>query len=179
MKTIGIDLGAAQSAGCYDDGTELTARKKYRPVENDMVRGGAYSRDRLEKPHPSFVRYSGAGKPAEAGVRAKLMARTFPKNTVGSIKCLLGMPFSDPRVQAIKAWLDASGGVSVCDNDDMAWYCLGDKKISPEEAAADLIAGIFKDALEQEPGLPWTGRSSPCPYSTTMPGKQRRKKRSH
>ena len=91
---------------------------------------------------PSIVAMSKANERL-VGLLAKRQSITNPKNTVFSVKRLVGRKFSDPEVQRDKAWLSydmqasPSGGVEVK---------LGDKWYSPEEISSFILAKLKADA---------------------------------
>jgi molecular chaperone DnaK len=77
------------------------------------------------------------------GLLAKRQSITNPKNTISSVKRLIGRKFSDPEVQKDKDWLtfdiqaSATGGVEVK---------MGDRWYKPEEISAALLAKLKTDA---------------------------------
>lgn len=91
---------------------------------------------------PSTVAISKSGERL-AGLLAKRQAITNPKNTIFSVKRLIGRKFSDAEVQHDKKWLpydireSASGGVEVK---------MGDQWYKPEEISAMVLAKIKADA---------------------------------
>jgi molecular chaperone DnaK len=76
------------------------------------------------------------------GLLAKRQAITNPKNTIFSVKRLVGRKFTDEHVTRDRAWLpydvraSSSGGVEVK---------MGDKWYSPEEISAFILAKIKAD----------------------------------
>ncbi len=91
---------------------------------------------------PSIVAISKANERL-AGVLAKRQSVVNPKNTIFSVKRLIGRKFSDPEVQRDRAWLSydiqqsATGGVEVK---------MGDRWYTPEEISAMILAKLKSDA---------------------------------
>ncbi len=91
---------------------------------------------------PSIVAVSKSGERL-TGLLAKRQSVTNPKNTIFSVKRLIGRKFSDPEVARDKAWLSydvqagATGGVEVK---------MGDKSYSPEEISAAILGKLKADA---------------------------------
>ena len=91
---------------------------------------------------PSIVAFSKAGDRL-VGVLAKRQAVTNPKNTIYSVKRLIGRKFSDQEVKRDKALLpyelreSANGGVEVKINEK--WY-------RPEEVSAMVLSKLKADA---------------------------------
>jgi molecular chaperone DnaK len=91
---------------------------------------------------PSIVAVSKTGERL-VGLLAKRQSVTNPKNTIFSVKRLIGRKFTDPEVQKDKAWLPyeiqagATGGVEVK---------MGDKWYSPEEISAAILGKLKADA---------------------------------
>ncbi|MDO8664576.1 MAG: molecular chaperone DnaK [Candidatus Liptonbacteria bacterium] len=125
-KILGIDLGTTNSATAVVEGGEP------RILENTE---GA-------RTTPSVVTISKSNERL-AGLLAKRQAITNPKNTIFSVKRLIGRKFTDEEVQRDKAWLpyeiqaSASGGVEVK---------MGDKFYSPEEISSFILAKLKADA---------------------------------
>lgn len=125
-KILGIDLGTTNSAMAVAEGGEP------RIVEN--IEG--------MRTTPSIAGLSKAGERL-VGVLAKRQAVTNPKNTIFSVKRLIGRKFSDSEVQHDKAWLpfdlreSSSGGVEVK---------MGDRWYTPEEISAMVLAKLKADA---------------------------------
>jgi len=77
------------------------------------------------------------------GLLAKRQGVVNPKNTIFSVKRLIGRKFTDPEVQHDKAWLpfemraSESGGVEVQ---------MGDRWYKPEEISAMILAKLKADA---------------------------------
>jgi molecular chaperone DnaK len=125
-KIIGIDLGTTFSAVAVTEGGEP------RIIEN--IEGARIT--------PSVVAISKAGERL-VGILAKRQAITNPKNTVFSVKRLIGRKFTDQEVQHDKSWLTydiragASGGVEIK---------MGDRWYSPEEISAMILGKLKADA---------------------------------
>lgn len=125
-KILGIDLGTTNSAMAVVEGGEP------RVVEN--IEGARTT--------PSIVAVSKTGE-RSVGVLAKRQAITNPKNTIFSVKRLIGRKFSDPEVARDKVWLpyelkgSATGGIEVK---------MGDKWYSPEEISSMVLAKLKADA---------------------------------
>ncbi|MEK9180263.1 MAG: molecular chaperone DnaK [Patescibacteria group bacterium] len=101
-KILGIDLGTTNSAMAVVEGGEP------RILEN--AEGNRTT--------PSVVALSKSNERL-SGLLAKRQAITNPKNTISSVKRLIGRKWNDPEVQQDKAWLSyeikegAHGGVDV------------------------------------------------------------------
>ena len=125
-KIIGIDLGTTNSAVAVMEGGQP------RVLEN--AEGNRTT--------PSIVAISKANERL-VGLLAKRQSITNPKNTIYSVKRLIGRKFSDQEVQNDKKWLSydiqesSNGGVSVK---------MGDKWYSPEEISAMILAKLKADA---------------------------------
>lgn len=125
-KILGIDLGTTNSAVAVTEGGEP------RILEN--VEGNRTT--------PSIVAISKSNERL-TGLLAKRQSVTNPKNTIFSVKRLMGRKFTDPEVQRDKAWLPyeiqatAAGGVEVK---------MGDKWYSPEEISAFILGKLKADA---------------------------------
>jgi molecular chaperone DnaK len=125
-KIIGIDLGTTNSAVAVTEGGEP------RILENAEGNRTTPSIAAISKNNERLV-----------GLLAKRQAITNPKNTIFSVKRLIGRKFSDPEVQRDKAWLayeiqaSVTGGVEVK---------MGDKWYSPEEISALILGKLKADA---------------------------------
>src|SRR6266481_2867056 len=125
-KIIGIDLGTTNSAVAVMEGGE--------PKILENTEGNRTT--------PSIVAVSKSGERL-IGLLAKRQSITNPKNTVFSIKRLIGRKFTDKDVQRDKDWLSydmqasASCGVEVK---------IGDRWYSPEEVSAFILGKIKADA---------------------------------
>ena len=128
-KIIGIDLGTTYSE------IAITEAGVPRILEN--AEGMRIT--------PSMAAISKSGERL-VGLLAKRQAITNPKNTIFSVKRLIGRKFSDSEVQNDKKWLSyeikesATGGVEVKMGD--AWY-------KPEEISAMILAKLKADAEEK------------------------------
>ena len=128
-KILGIDLGTTNSAMAVIEGGEPKI------VENkEGVRTT-----------PSMVAMSKSGDRL-VGLLAKRQAVTNPKNTLFSIKRLIGRKFSDPALERDKQWLPyeikegVNGGVEIK---------MGDKWLRPEEISAMVLQKLKADAEEK------------------------------
>ncbi len=129
-KIIGIDLGTTNSAVAVMEGGEP------RILEN--AEGNRTT--------PSVVATSKSGERL-VGLLAKRQSITNPKNTIFSVKRLVGRKFTDEHVTHDRGWLpydmqgSKSGGVEVkmAAGADAKWY-------SPEEVSAFILAKIKADA---------------------------------
>ncbi len=125
-KILGIDLGTTNSAMAVAESGEPRILENAEGVRTT----------------PSVVAVSKANERL-AGLLAKRQAITNPKNTISSVKRLIGRKFTDAEVQRDKAWLpydiqaSASGGVEVK---------MGDKFYSPEEISSFILAKLKADA---------------------------------
>ncbi len=125
-KIIGIDLGTTNSAVAVMEGGE--------PKILENAEGNRTT--------PSIAALSKAGERL-VGLLAKRQSITNPKNTIFSVKRLIGRKFADAEVQRDKAWLpydireSATGGVEVKMGED--WY-------SPEEVSSFILAKLKADA---------------------------------
>jgi len=125
-KIIGIDLGTTNSA------VSVIVDGQTKILENAE---GA-------RTTPSIVALNKANERL-AGLLAKRQAVANPKNTIFSVKRLIGRKFSDPEVQSDKKWLtydireSSTGGVEIK---------MGDKWYKPEEISAMILAKLKADA---------------------------------
>ena len=87
-KILGIDLGTTNSATAIVEGGEPRILENTEGVRTT----------------PSVVAISKANERL-AGLLAKRQAITNPKNTIFSVKRLIGRKFTDAEVQRDKAWL--------------------------------------------------------------------------
>jgi molecular chaperone DnaK len=128
-KILGIDLGTTNSAMAVVEGGEP------RIIENKE--GGRTT--------PSVVAVTKNGERL-VGVVAKRQAITNSKNTIFSIKRLIGRKFSDPEVQRDKQLLPyeirerSDGGVEVK---------MGEKWYTPPEVSAMILQKLKQDAEEK------------------------------
>jgi len=125
-KILGIDLGTTNSAVAVMKSGELQV------LEN--AEGNRTT--------PSIVAVSKSNERL-VGLLAKRQSVTNPKNTIFSVKRLMGRKFSDAEVQRDKAWLPyeikegANGGVEVK---------MGDQWYSPEAISAEILRKLKADA---------------------------------
>ncbi|MDO8466637.1 MAG: molecular chaperone DnaK [bacterium] len=125
-KIIGIDLGTTYS--------EIAITEAGIPKILENAEG--------MRTTPSMVAVNKTNERL-AGLLAKRQAITNPKNTIFSVKRLIGRKFSDAEVQNDKKWLpyeikeSATGGVEVKMGED--WY-------KPEEISAMVLAKLKADA---------------------------------
>jgi molecular chaperone DnaK len=125
-KILGIDLGTTNSAVAVMEGGEP------RILEN--AEGNRTT--------PSIVAVSKSGERL-VGLLAKRQSVTNPKNTIFSVKRLIGRKWSDEMVQKDKAWLPydiqegPNGSVQVK---------MGDKSYSAEEISSMILAKLKADA---------------------------------
>ncbi|MBI2507057.1 MAG: molecular chaperone DnaK [Candidatus Niyogibacteria bacterium] len=130
-KILGIDLGTTNSAMAIVEAGEP------RIIEN--AEGNRTT--------PSIVAVSKSGDRL-TGLLAKRQAVTNPKNTVFSVKRLIGRKFKDEEVQRDKALLpyelreSANGGVEV----KMSSSSGEEKWFRPEEISAMVLAKLKSDA---------------------------------
>ncbi|MDP2598485.1 MAG: molecular chaperone DnaK [Candidatus Liptonbacteria bacterium] len=133
-KIIGIDLGTTNSAVAVMEGGE--------PKILENAEGNRTT--------PSIVAVSKANERL-VGLLAKRQSITNPKNTVFSVKRLVGRKFSDPEVQRDKAWLtydlqaSTSGGIEVKMGDPSSSSGQA-KSYSPEEISSFILAKLKADA---------------------------------
>lgn len=125
-KILGIDLGTTNSAMAIIEGGE--------PKILENAEG--------MRTTPSIIAISKANERL-AGVSAKRQSVVNPKNTIFSVKRLIGRKFDDAEVQRDKAWLSydiqksSTGGVEVK---------MGDRWHTPEEISAMFLAKLKSDA---------------------------------
>ncbi len=134
-KIIGIDLGTTNSAVAVVEGGQPKI------LENAEGARTTPSIAALNKSNERLI-----------GLLAKRQGVTNPKNTIFSVKRLIGRKFSDPEVQNDKKWLtydikeSSNGGVEIK---------MGDKWYKPEEISAMVLAKLKADA-EAKLGEPVT-----------------------
>ncbi len=125
-KIIGIDLGTTNSAVAYMEGGAPKILENSEGVRTT----------------PSIVAVNKAGE-RMVGVLAKRQSVTNPKNTIFSVKRLIGRKWSDPEVAHDKKWLPydiregSNGGVDIK---------VGDSWLKPEEVSAMVLAKLKADA---------------------------------
>lgn len=127
-KILGIDLGTTNSAMAIVEAGEP------RVLENKEG----------NRTTPSIVAMSKSGERL-VGLIAKRQAVTNPKNTIYSVKRLIGRNFDDKEVQRDKELLPyeivrAGEGVKVK---------MGDKEYSPQEVSAMILQKLKADAEEK------------------------------
>ena len=128
-KILGIDLGTTFSAAAVMESGESKI------VENKE--GGRIT--------PSVVALTKTGERL-VGITARRQQITNPKNTIYSIKRLMGRRFSDPEVQKDKKLLPyeireaSDGGVEAK---------MGDKWLKPPEISAMILQKLRQDAEEK------------------------------
>jgi len=126
MKILGIDLGTTNSAMAVIEGGEPKI------LENHEG----------NRTTPSIAAVSKANERL-VGLLAKRQAVVNPKNTIFSIKRLIGRKFSDAEVQRDRNWFpfdvreSSSGGVEIKMSD--RWY-------KPEEISAMVLGKLKADA---------------------------------
>lgn len=124
-KIIGIDLGTTNSAVAVVKSGEAEI------LENAEGNRTTPSIVAVNKNNERIV-----------GTLAKRQAVTNPKNTIFSVKRLIGRKWNDPEVQRDKAWLpyeikeSSNGGIEVK---------MGDRSYVPEEISAAVLAKIKAD----------------------------------
>jgi len=129
MKILGIDLGTTFSAMAVVEAGE--------PKIIENKEGGRIT--------PSVVAITKTGERL-VGITARRQQITNPKNTIYSIKRLMGRRFSDPEVQKDKKLLPyeireaGDGGVEAK---------LGDKWLKPPEISAMILQKLKIDAEEK------------------------------
>jgi molecular chaperone DnaK len=134
-KIIGIDLGTTNSA--------VAAMEGGAPKILENAEGNRTT--------PSIVAMSKSNERV-VGLLAKRQSVTNPKNTIFSVKRLIGRKFSDPEVARDAKWLpydiqaSPTGGVEVK---------MGDKWYKPEEISA-MVLGKLKADAEARLGEPVT-----------------------
>lgn len=125
-KILGIDLGTTNSAMAVVEGGEP------RVLENEEG----------WRTTPSMVAISKSGERL-TGLLAKRQAVVNPKNTIFSVKRLIGRKFTDAEVKRDKTWLPYEirsgehGGVEIK---------MGDKWYTPEEISAMVLQKLKSDA---------------------------------
>ncbi|MBI2056140.1 MAG: molecular chaperone DnaK [Candidatus Sungbacteria bacterium] len=128
-KILGIDLGTTNSAmAVIEHGEPKIIENKEGNRTTPSIVAISKSSDRL------------------VGLLAKRQAVTNPKNTIFSVKRLIGRKFSDAEIKKDREWLPyeireaANGGVEVKMNEK--WY-------RPEEISAMILQKLKQDAEEK------------------------------
>lgn len=125
-KILGIDLGTTNSAAAVMEKGEVQI------LENQEGNRTTPSIAALSKSNERLV-----------GLLAKRQGAVNPKNTIFSVKRLIGRTWNDPEVQRDRQWLpyeikeSAAGGVEVQ---------MGDRWYKPEEISAMVLQKIKLDA---------------------------------
>ncbi len=128
-KILGIDLGTTNSA------TAVIEHGEPKIIENKEG----------NRTTPSMVAISKSGGRL-VGLLAKRQAVTNPKNTLFSVKRLIGRKFSDAEIKRDREWLpyeireSANGGIEIKMNDK--WF-------RPEEISAMVLQKLKQDAEEK------------------------------
>ncbi|MFA5052584.1 MAG: molecular chaperone DnaK [Parcubacteria group bacterium] len=126
-KIIGIDLGTTNSAMAF-----VGSDGKPEIIESSEGARTTPSIAAVNKNNERLV-----------GILAKRQSITNPKNTIFSVKRLIGRKWSDEEVQRDKQWLpyelkeSAEGGVEIK---------LGEKWMTPEEISAMVLGKLRADA---------------------------------
>ncbi|MBI2514828.1 molecular chaperone DnaK [Candidatus Wolfebacteria bacterium] len=139
-KILGIDLGTTNSAMAVIEAGEPKV------LENHEGNRTTPSVAAISKSNERLV-----------GLLAKRQSVVNPKNTVFSVKRLIGRNFGDPEVQKDKAWLpydiqkSATGGVEIkmsapAGRDLASGGGGGDRWYKPEEISAMVLAKLKTDA---------------------------------
>ena len=124
-KIIGIDLGTTNSAMAVMEGGQ------YKVIPNHE---GANTT-------PSMVSFGAGGE--VVGVSAKRQQVVNPKDTIFSVKRLMGMKFSSPEVQKLKknypyAIVEGTNGMAAIE--------VGGKIYTPQEISAKILQKLKTDA---------------------------------
>ncbi len=135
-KILGIDLGTTNSAIAVIEGGEP------RILENAEGNRTTPSITAISKSNERLV-----------GLLAKRQSITNPKNTIFSVKRLMGRKFNDPEVQRDKAWLpyeikaSTTGGVEIKMSAQGGFASGGgDRWYTPEEISAMILGKLKADA---------------------------------
>jgi len=125
-KIIGIDLGTTNSAVAVVD------LGKPRIIENAEGNNTTPSVAAINKSQERLV-----------GVLAKRQAVTNPKNTIASVKRLIGRKFTDPEVSRDKQWIPYE--IRAAQNNAVE-IKMGERWFKPEEISAMILGKIKADA---------------------------------
>ena len=125
-KTIGIDLGTTNSCFAIYEGDS------YRIIENSE---GA-------RTTPSFITIK--DDEINVGASSKRQAVTTPKNTVFSVKRLIGVRADSKVAKSVKN----SVPYDIVSHKGDAWVSIDDKEYSPAELSSKILAKLKKDAEE-------------------------------
>ncbi len=126
MKILGIDLGTTNSAMAVIEAGEPKILENHEGARTT----------------PSVVSVSKSGERL-VGMLAKRQAAVNPKNTIFSVKRLIGRKFSDSESQRDKTWLpfemreSSAGGIEIK---------MADRWHKPEEISAMVLAKLKADA---------------------------------
>jgi len=126
-KIIGIDLGTTNSGVAVMEGNE--------PTIISTSEGGRLC--------PSVVAVNPKTDERLVGQLARRQAITNPKSTIFSVKRLMGRKFSDPMVTKARKILPYE---IVENSNGDAWVVMGDKRYSPPEISAMILAKLKADA---------------------------------
>lgn len=124
-KILGIDLGTTNSAMAIIEGGQ--------PKIIENAEG--------QRTTPSMIATSKTGERL-VGLSAKRQAVTNPKNTLFSIKRLIGRRFDDPEVQRDLATLP----YEIKQSGEGVKIVMGDKEYSPQEISAMVLQKLKADA---------------------------------
>lgn len=124
-KILGIDLGTTNSAMAIIEGGQ--------PKIIENAEG--------QRTTPSMIATSKTGERL-VGLSAKRQAVTNPKNTLFSIKRLIGRRFDDPEVQRDLATLP----YQIKQSGEGVKIVMGDKEYSPQEISAMVLQKLKADA---------------------------------
>ncbi len=127
-KVLGIDLGTTNSCMAVIEGGQ--------PKVLENKEGNRTT--------PSMVAISKSGERL-AGQIAKRQAVTNPKNTLYSIKRLVGRRFDDPEVQEMKKHFP----FDIIADGDRLKIKMGDKEYTPQEISAAVLQKLKADAEEK------------------------------
>lgn len=125
-KTIGIDLGTTNSCFAIHEGDS------YRIIENSE---GA-------RTTPSFITIKDSE--TNVGASSKRQAVTTPKNTVFSVKRLIGVRADSKVAKSVKD----SVPYDIVPHKGDAWISIDDKEYSPAELSSKILLKLKKDAEE-------------------------------
>jgi molecular chaperone DnaK len=127
-KIIGIDLGTTNSCVAI-----LEVGNKARVIENSE----GY------RTTPSIVAYTAGSEDILVGQAAKRQAVTNPKDTLYSVKRLIGRRFNDAEVQRSTKMVPYK--IIKADNGD-AWLEAHGKKLAPQQVSAEVLRAMKKAA---------------------------------
>lgn len=133
-KSIGIDLGTTNSAAAfYDREIRILPTRMHEPLTPSVV---SYRKSRRE------------GRPGEilVGRAAVGNARLAPKDTIFSIKRLMGRTFDEPKVQEARDRLSYELVESDDADDRGVRVLLNDEPYTPVEISAMILRQIKEDA---------------------------------